>query len=190
MGTIAKGTTKAVKFLGKAFGVLGIIVTVVSSIITAMEKLAETPITVIDNFKKFLSGLIKGFQTALNLIASGLNSLLDNSVVRRFLGIEEGERIIGTFTFADNIDKILDEMETELLTKLGTTRTALGETEEKTMEAREQAAAIADLRDRYKDLAKEINNITKGINEQEDAFKKTGQIATGIATLPIAEAIF
>ena len=189
MGTIAKGTTKAVKFLGKAFGVLGIIVTVVSSIITAMEKLAETPITVIDNFKKFLSGLIKGFQTALNLIANGLNALLDNSVVREILGIEEGKRIIGQFTFADNIDETLDAMETKILTKLGTTREKLQDREDETMKAREQEAAIADLRDRYRDLADEINNITAGINAQEDAFKKTGQIATGIATLPIAEAI-
>ena len=189
MGTIAKGTARAVKFIGKAFGVLGIIVTVVSSVITAMEKLAETPITVIDNFKKFLAGLIKGFQTALNLISDGLNKLLDNSVVRSILGLEEGERVIGRFTFADNIDEQLDAMEAKILTKLGTSRKQLQEVEDGTNAQREHEAAIADLRDRYKELAEEINSITSGINAQEDAFKKTGQIATGIATLPIAEAI-
>jgi len=189
IGTGAGYAVKGVKLLGKAFGVLGIIVTVVSSVITAMEKLAETPITVIDNFKKFLSGLIKGFQTALNLIASGLNSLLDNSIVREVLGIEEGQRIIGEFTFANNIDETLNAMEAKILTKLGTSREQLQEVEDGTNAQREHEAAIADLRDRYKELAEEINSITTGINAQEDAFKKTGQIATGIATLPIAEAI-
>ena len=192
IGTGAGYAVKGVKLLGKAFGVLGIIVTVVSSVITAMEKLAETPVTVINNFRTFLAGLIRGFQTALNMIGSGLNTLLDNSVVRRVLGIEEGERIIGKFTFADGINDeggLLDRLQGKVLDTFNLDMKDLEATEKKTRSLREQEAALADLRDRYKELAEEINSITTGINAQEDAFKRTGQIATGIATLPIAEAI-
>jgi len=181
-GSAIKGMTRIAT---KLFLVAG----VVSAIITAFEKLATTPITVIDGFKSFLSGLAKGLQIALNLFADGLNALLDNAVVRRLLGIEEGERIVGRFTFADDIDGKLNALEEKALAIFGLDRKDLERTEEKTRAQQAQAEAVANLRDRYAELRTEIDTITAGIKAQEDPFRKTQQIATAIATLPIEGAL-
>ena len=199
----AKTTGKAFVLVGKGARIAGnaikgmtriatklfLVAGVVSAIITAFEKLATTPITVIDGFKSFLSGLAKGLQIALNLFADGLNALLDNSVVRRLLGIEEGERVVGRFTFADGIDKKLDALEKKALAVFGLERGDLEKIEKKTRGQQEQEEAVANLRDRYSELRTEIDTITAGIKAQEDPFKKTAQIATAIATLPIEGAL-
>jgi hypothetical protein len=183
---IAGGAIKGMtKIATKLFLVAG----VVSAIITAFEKLATTPITVIDGFKSFLSGLAKGLQIALNLFADGLNALLDNSVVRRLLGIEEGERVIGRFTFADDIDTKLNALEEKALAVFGLDREGLQGIEDNTRAQQAQEEAVANLRDRYAELRTEIDTITAGIKDQEDPFRKTQQIATAIATLPIEGAL-
>ena len=173
----------------KVVGKLFLVTAVVSSIITAFEKLATTPITVIDGFKSFLSGLAKGLQIALNLFADALNKVLDNSVVRKLLGIEEGDRVVGRFTFADDIDKKLKKLEEKALAVFGLDRKGLQEIEDGTRAQQAQEAAVANLRDRYSELKEEILLITKGIKAQKDPFRKTAQIATAIATLPIEGAL-
>ena len=181
-GNAIKGMTRIAT---KLFLVAG----VVSAIITAFEKLATTPITVIDGFKSFLSGLAKGLQIALNLFADGLNALLDNSVVRKLLGIDEGERVVGRFTFADDIDSKLNALEEKALAVFGLDREGLQGIENNTRAQQAQEEAVASLRDRYSELRTEIDTITAGIKAQEDPFKKTAQIATAIATLPIEGAL-
>ena len=193
IGVAALWTGKAVKKIGKAFRVFAIVGTAVLGVIKIMDELARTPVTVIDNFKSFLTGLIKMVQNALNLLTAGLNKLLDNSVVRKIFGVEEGTAIIGEFTFADNIEENLNSLETRVLNRLGTTRENLQKVEDKNREADEAEAKRIEILDRmtskYTELREEIDKITSGIRAQKDEMKKTSQITTGIASLPIGAAI-
>ena len=189
VGKGAKAAGGALKTMAGMAAKLFIVAGVVSALIGFFEKLAETPITVLDSFKSFLSGLAKGLQTALNLFADGLNALLDNSVVRRLMGIDEGERVVGRFTFADDIDTDLDKLEERALGVFNITRDTLETTEKETKARREQTAAVDSLREKYSNLRTEIDNITKGIRDQEDGFKRTGQIATALASIPFTGAL-
>ena len=180
------------KIARAAFGFVGVILV----LIKAVEKLAETPITVIDGFKKFLTTTLKMVQKVLNFLVSGLNSLLDNSIVRRILGTKEGEKVVSDFTFADNIEETLNNLEKTVLDKLGTDRASLEAVEQKTKDRRKQEAAdlaeknrVEDLVAAYTTLGADIKQITKGVRAQNDEFKKTKQIATGIGSLSIAGAI-
>jgi hypothetical protein len=182
VGSIAKG----------AFGWIGIILVLTK----AVEKLAETPIAVIDGFKKFLSSTIKMFQTVLNFIMGGLNKLLDNALVRKVLGTKEGEDVISKFTFADDIDNKLDALEGAVLTRLGTTREELQKVDDATADRKAKEAAlqaeidrVAELKAAYTELGTEMAIIAKGIADQKDPAKKGMQIATGIGSLPLASAM-
>ena len=182
MGNVAKG----------AFGWI----TVILVLTKAVEKLAETPIAVIDGFKKFLGTTIKMFQTVLNFIIGGLNKLLDNALVRKVLGTKEGEDVISKFTFADDIDSKLDALETAVLTKLGTTREELQKVDDATADRKAKEAAIDreiqrvnDLKAAYIELGDEMKIIASGIASQKDPVKKGMQIATGIGSLPLSGAM-
>ena len=182
MGNVAKG----------AFGWI----TVILVLTKAVEKLAETPLAVIDGFKKFLGTTIKMFQTVLNFIIVGLNKLLDNALVRKVLGTKEGEDVISKFTFADDIEDKLNALETTVLTKLGTTREKLKEVDDATADRKKKEAAIDreiqrvnDLKAAYIELGDEMKVIASGIASQKDPVKKGMQIATGIGSLPLAGAM-
>ena len=182
VGNVAKG----------AFGWI----TVILVLTKAVEKLAETPIAVIDGFKKFLSSTIKMFQTVLNFIMGGLNRLLDNALVRKILGTKEGEDVISKFTFADDIDAKLDALEGAVLTKLGTTREELQKVDDATADRKTKEAAlqseidrVAELKAAYIELGAEMKIIATGIAGQKDPAKKGMMIATGIGSLPLASAM-
>jgi len=192
-GVKAGGAFK--KFGSIARGAFGWI-TLILVLIKAIDELAKTPITVLDGFKKFLSGTIKMVQRVLNFIISGINGLLDNAVVRKVFGTKKGEDVIGKLTFADDIDKKLDDLESRALTAVGTSREDLQMVEDTTSYWREMEAAhnaeldrIKQLKASYKDLGLEMASIAKGISEQSDPAKKGMQIATGIGTLPLEGAM-
>ena len=195
-GVLGGGLKKVGNIAKGAFGWVSIILILV----TAMEKLAESPIAVIDGFKKFLSGTIKMFQTVLNFLITGLNKLLDNALVRKIFGTKEGEDVIGKFTFADNIDEKLDAIEKKVLDAAGTSRTELAKidkatAERKALEAEAQAKIdneinrVKDLKAAYIELGAEMKIIAEGIAKQKDPAKKGMQIATGIGSLPLASAM-
>lgn len=186
VGNVAKG----------AFGWI----TVILVLTKAVEKLAETPLAVIDGFKKFLSGTIKMFQTVLNFIMTGLNKLLDNALVRKIFGTKEGEEVIGKFTFANDIDETLDAIEKKVLDAAGTSRGALTEIDKATAARKKDEAdaqskldnelqRVNDLKAAYTELGTEMAIIAKGIADQKDPAKKGMQIATGIGSLPLASAM-
>jgi len=189
---MGRGFKKAGGLMRGAFGWI----TIILVLIKAIDELAKTPITVLDSFKAFLSGTIKMVQRVLNFILGGLNRLLDNAVVRKIFGTKKGDDVIGKVTFADNIDKKLDDLESRALTAVGTSREDLQMVEDTTSYWREMEAAhnaeldrIKQLKGSYKDLGLEMANIAKGISEQSDPAKKGMQIATGIGSLPIAGAM-
>ena len=186
IGAGAKKAGQGIAFVTKVAGKLFFIAGIIGIVIAAFEKLAETPITVIDNFKSFLSGLVKGFQTALNLIIKGINALLDNGMIRKIFGDAPQ---IAEVTFADGIDKKLDKMESVVLTALGTDREELQAIEDKTNAQKEHEQKVEDVRQKYIALKEDIVSITAGITKQTDEFRKTNQIAKGIATLPLAGAL-
>ena len=186
LGEGAKRVGAGISFVTKVAGKLFFIAGIIGIVIAAFEKLAETPITVIDNFKSFLSGLVKGFQTALNLIIKGINALLDNAMIRRIFGDAPQ---IAEVTFAVGIDKKLDELEGDVLNALGTSREELQVIEDTTSAQKDHEQQVLNVREKYKALKEDIESITAGIVRQTDEFRKTNQIAKGIATLPLAGAL-
>ena len=186
IGRGAQTAGRGIKFVTKVAGKLFFIAGVIGVVISAFEKLAETPITVVDNFKSFLTGLIKGFQTGLNLIIKGINELLDNEVIRRIFG--EAPQI-GEVTFAQGIEEKLNSLEGQVLEALGTSRDALQATEDATNAQKDHEAQIDNVREKYQAMREDIDSITVGIKKQDDEFRKTNQIAKGIATLPIEGAL-
>lgn len=191
VGRGAQAAGRGIKFITKVAGKLFFIAGVIGIIIKAFEKLAETPITVIDGFKSFLTGLIKGIETTFNLIIKGINALLDNPVMRKIFG--EAPQI-AQVKFAENLNKIINatgegSLEAQLLGALGTTREDLQATENKTNELKKHENLVENTRQKYVDMKEDVENITKGIAAQNDEFRKTNQIAKGIATLPIAGAL-
>lgn len=210
MRLAARATAKAVSGIGvaasKAKGLINgmfsafrkgtIILAVVFTVIKALDELAKTPIKVIDGFKRFLTTTAEMLQRVLNFLLSGINKLLDNSVVRKILGTKEGEQVISSFTFADNISENLDLLEARILNFAGTSREQLQEIDDATANKRAaeealeaQKAKVDSLKESYKELGVEIADIAIGIRKQADEMKKTSQITTGIASMPIAAAI-
>ena len=196
MGQGASKLGKSFKGAGNlmkgAFGWL----TLILVLIKAIDKLAETPLAVLDGFKKFLSGTIKMVQRVINFMIGGLNRLLDNAVARKIFGTKKGEDIIGKVTFADGIDEKLEQLENAALTALGTDRTKLAAIDKKTADRKELEAEqqkelnrVKSLKEAYKALGAEMAIIAKGIADQKDPAKKGMQIATGIGSLPLASSL-
>ena len=191
VGRGAQAAGRGIKFITKVAGKLLFVAGVIGIIIKAFEKLAETPITVIDGFKSFLTGLVSGIETTFNIIIKGINALLDNPVMRKIFG--EAPQI-AEVKFAENLSKIINDtgkgsLEARLLGALGTTRDDLQATENKTNELKKHENLVENTRQKYVDMKEDVENITKGIAAQNDEFRKTNQIAKGIATLPIAGAL-
>lgn len=206
----AEGTAKGFKLMAraaknaggkmdKAFGFLkkvGVITTVVLGVIKAFDELAKSPVKAIDAFKSFVSSTAKMLQRMLNVILIGLNKLLDNSVIRKLFGVKEGEKLISDFTFADDIDEKLNQLEGRVLEFAGTTREELQKIDDATarQEAAEEAlenhrAKVEDLRSSYQTLREDIDSITKGVEAQEDPVRKVQQITKGLVTLPLQGAL-
>lgn len=196
IGKGANVAKKGVKGLFNAFKKGTVIVGIILTVIKALDELSKTPVKVIDGFKAFLSSTLKMIQRVLNFILKGINSLLDNAVIRKLLGTKEGEAVISDFTFADDIDAKLDALETRILDFAGTSREELQKIDDATAANRaaeealeEQRQKVEELKRSYAELGAEINNIVNGISQQKDPSKRVAQIATAIASLPIASAI-
>ncbi len=189
LGNKMKGAGKVMR---SAFGWI----TLILVLIKAIDKLAETPLAVLDSFKAFLSGTIKMVQRVLNFMIAGLNRLLDNAVARKIFGTKKGEDIIGKVTFADDIDTKLQQLEDKALKALDTDRTKLAAIDAKTADRKELEAdqqkeidRVKRLKESYKALGAEMAIIAKGIADEKDPAKKGMQIATGIGTLPLEGAM-
>ena len=202
VGRAAKFTASNMDKIGKVARGAFIWVTVIASIVKAIDRLAETPITVLDAFKQWAVGMANVIQRVLNVFINGLNSLLDYDIVREFLDIEKGKPIIAPFTFADGFDKTLDRLEGVVLKGLGTDRNALQDTEDENRATRELARLqdeadqkridrINQTRQQYQAMAKDIEAMTDkntGIGTKTGG-PRTEAIATALTSLPLAGAI-
>lgn len=197
----AQLATYAVRKLGEAgefarnnFGRLksvmkfgGIVLTGIIVLAKAVDQLAESPIRVIDGFKKMVGSTIKLVGRMMNFIIDGLNRLLDNSLVKSVFkdGIKIGQ------VDTSGVDEFLDNMETKILTRLGTSREEL-QVVQNTNDARKKAIEIEEERiERVKQLVKEYDtlfadfeNILKGLDPTN-----IPNVARAMSTLDIAGAV-
>ena len=158
--------------LKTAFKIGGFAVAGLIAISKLLAELSESPIKAIDGFKAMISGVVTVLQKGLNLIIEGLNRLLDNSIVEAALnrmGFDTSEGIFGKFTFADNIDDTLQDLEDRTLAAFGTNRDELQVIQDITdqinksvTEEQNRLNVVRDLRDEYKALAEDFKNILEG----------------------------
>ena len=171
---------KAVRFGG--FLITGILV-----IAKAVDKLAESPIRVIDGFKKMVSNTVKLVGKLFNFIIAGLNKLLDNSLVN---SVFDGGLKIGEIN-TSGIDSYLDRLEDKVLTRLGTSRQELQVVQD-TNDARKEAIKIEEDRlekvkgivEEYKTLFSDFKNILIGFDSTNIV-----NVARSISTLNLGGAI-
>ena len=189
MGDAAAFAKRNVGKLKAAMKFGGFVIVGLIAITKALAELKESPIRAIDGFKTMITGVVKTLQTGLNLITDGLNRLLSNSIVETALskmGYDTSEGIFGTFTFADNIEATLDNLENRALTALGTNREELeviqskndfikgiGKYEEKRLQT------VKELTNEYGTLAADFANIFSGKAGQGDVQAQMKAIATG-----------
>lgn len=198
----AGGTSAAVRGIGKgfdfarkhadkakkAFRIGGFILTGILVVAKAIDKLAESPLRVIDGFKSFVVSLANLMQRALNVIVAGVNGLLKNSfiedIVSRFYDTSDG--IFSEFTFADGLMDKLDGLESKMLKALGTDREQLGIIQGqfdfvKGIVAQEEKRVqlAKDLVEEYRTLAKDFGDIFSGKAGQGDFQAQMTAIGSG-----------
>ena len=186
-----------VKDAGGAFSIMGRVATaslgwigLIAAIVTALDELAKKPKTVVDGFQNFIISVVRMLQNALNIIVGGLNSVIDKIPgARKLLGLEEDEKAITNFTFADDIQEKTDKIRKKALDFFNVTEEDLATTEKKTRELEEQVRILNNLKTKMKELGEEGGIIAKGILGEEDENKKTKKIATGIGSLPLVAAM-
>lgn len=172
IGEFAEASKKHMGKLKTAFKIGGFAITGLIAISKLLAELAESPIKAIDGFKAMISGVVTVLQKGLNLIVEGLNRLLDNSIVETALnkmGYDTSEGIFGKFTFADNIDSALDDLEERTLAAFGTNRDELqiiqditDQINKSVTEEQNRLNIVKDLRDEYKALAQDFRDIFAG----------------------------
>lgn len=197
----AEGATYAVRKLGEAgafarkhFGKLksvmrfgGIVLTGIIVLAKAIDELAESPIRVIDGFKKMVGSTIKLVGRMMNFIIDGLNRLLDNSLVKSVF--KDGIKI-GTVD-TSGVDQFLNDMETKILTRLGTSREELQVVQD-TNDKRKAAISLEEARiSRAQDLIKEYNTLFKDFDNILKGLDPTNidNVARAVSTLDIGGAI-
>lgn len=187
-GAFDSARSKASKLKG-VFKVVGVIAAGVFALSKALGELEESPLRVIDGFKKMIVSVVGVIQKGLNLLIRGLNALLANSIVEKGLkamGYDTSEGIFGKFTFADGLKEKLDELEGSVLSAFGTSRANLAIIQGQfdfvkgiVKQEQDRVAAVKDLREEYSHLAKDFADIFAGKAGKGDFEAQMKAIASG-----------
>ena len=182
----AKSKASKLKGVGKLIGVL---LTAVFALSKALGELEESPLRVIDGFKKMIVSVVGVVQKGLNLLIKGLNALLANSIVETVMnkmGYDTSDGIFGRFTFADGLKEKLDELEGSILSAFGTSRADLAIIQGQfdfvkgiVKSEQDRVAAVKELREEYNLLAKDFADIFAGKAGSGDFEAQMKAIASG-----------
>lgn len=170
----AKLAGKAVNAAMKATVILGVI----STIVSAMERVANAPYTLVTSVISTIQGAARGIQGLANLTVELINGLAAKlpDWAKKLLGMEgEGAVLFTPFTFAEGLER-------DLLDKVGTkTLEALSNQEEQAKNQQRIKEKTEELKNSYTDLADAIKISTAAAAEGSE--ERINSIATlGIAS--------
>lgn len=173
----------------KMFKLGGVIITGIILVTKAINEMAESPLRVIDTFKKMIAGVVGTIQAGLNLIIRGLNALLKNSIVEKGLqamGVNTADGIFSEFTFADGIMDKLNALEKKVLDSFGTNRQELAMVQGQfdfvkgiVAEEEKRVELAKELKNEYATLAADFGDIFGGKAGEGDFQAQMKAIASG-----------
>ena len=182
MGGAAKRAGKAIKFMSKATGILALI----GGIVAAFDKIMQKPMDFVTSIAKMLKTVLRGLETFLNLVVSGINKLASKlpDWAKKMLGMEDGGDLMSNFTFGSDFD--VTALENTMLNMLGHDRESAIAKQAQTEELELQASLLEDMRSSYAEMGTEAKNIFKGVVSEKDPGKKTSMVANAVGTLGIS----
>ena len=181
MGRAAKMTGKAIKFMSKATGILALI----GGIVAAFDKIMQKPMDFVTSIAKMLKTVLRGLETFLNLVVSGINKLASKlpDWAKEMLGMEDGGDLMSNFTFGSDFD--VTALENTMLNMLGHDRESAIAKQAQTEELELQVSLLEDMKSSYAEMGTEAKNIFKGVVNEKDPGKKTAMVANAVGTLGI-----
>ena len=181
MGKAAKMTGKAIKFMSKATGILALI----GGIVAAFDKIMQKPMDFVTSIAKMLKTVLRGLETFLNLVVSGINKLASKlpDWAKEMLGMEDGGDLMSNFTFGSDFD--VTALENTMLNMLGHDRESAIAKQAQTEELELQVSLLEDMKSSYAEMGTEAKNIFKGVVNEKDPGKKTSMVANAVGTLGI-----
>lgn len=178
-----KGVINSAKLAGKAVNAAmkaTVILGVISTIVSAMERVANAPYTLVTGVISTIQGVARGIQGLANLVVELINGLASKlpTWAKKLLGIEgEGAVLFTPFTFAEGL-------ETSLLDKVGAERLKALQDQE------EQAKRQERIKEKTEELKNSYSDLADAIKISADAAKEGGEERiNAIATLGIASGL-